>query len=171
MILSPLQQHSGRVTFRLQFPLSTQLGLMTASQFQPCLLSCSTCVNKIHCNRCLFYLLQVLKTGNTFKTTSYSYWMGDWRVPNFVTQSSSCYVEIYALIYLQEPTLQMCETVTSEFERKEKKVTNKGSLGSITASIILMIDMRWRRMLVIQSKELQEAKKCKSNGSLILNCR
>lgn len=139
MILSPLQQHSGSVTFRLQFPLSTQLGLMTASQFQPYLLSCSTCVNKIHCNRCLFYLLQVLKTGNTYKTTSYSYWMGDWSVSNFVTQSSSCYVEICALIYLQEPTLQMCETVTSEFERKEKKMTNKGSLAVLLLALSLRL--------------------------------
>jgi len=84
--------------------------------------------------------------------------MGDATVSNFVTQCSSCYVEMCALIYMQEPTLQMCETVTSEFERRKKEVTKKGSLGSITASIILAIDVRPRRMLLIHSKELQVAK-------------
>lgn len=138
-------------------PWSTQLGLMAASQFQPCLVSCSPCISKTHCNICLFYLFQVLKTGSTFKTTSCSYGMGDATVSNFVTQSSSCYVEMYAQIYMQEPTLQMCETVTSEFERRKKEVTKKGSLGSITASIILAIDMR-PRMSLIHSKELQLAK-------------
>jgi hypothetical protein len=83
--------------------------------------------------------------------------MGDATVANFVTQSSSCYVEMYSLIYLQEPTLHMCETVTSEFERRKKEATKKGSLGSITASIILAIDVRPRRMLLIHSKELQVA--------------
>lgn len=77
---------------------------------------------------------------------------------NCVTQSSSCYVEMYAPIYMQEPTLQMCETVTFEFERRKKEVTKKGSLGSFTASIILAIDMRPRRMLLIHSEELQVAK-------------
>jgi hypothetical protein len=52
--------------------------------------------------------------------------MGDSAVSNFVTQSSSWHVEMYALIYVQEPTLQVCETVTFELEREEKKVTKKG---------------------------------------------
>jgi len=52
----------------------------------------------------------------------------------------------------------MCETVTSEFERRKKEVTKKGSLGSITATIILAIDVGPRRMLLIHSKELQVAK-------------
>jgi len=84
--------------------------------------------------------------------------MGDATVSNFVTQCSSCYVKMYALIFMQEPTLQMCETVTSEFERRKKEVTKKGSLGSVTASIVLAIDVRPRRMLLIHSKELQVAK-------------
>jgi len=63
---------------------------------------------------------------------------------------------MYAQIYMQEPTLQLCETLTSEFERREKEVTKKGSLGSI--SVILAIDMRPRIMLRIHSKELQVAK-------------
>jgi hypothetical protein len=65
--------------------------------------------------------------------------MGDATVSNFVTQSSSCYVEMYALIYMHESTLQMCEAVTSEFERRKKEVTKKGSLSKITASIILAL--------------------------------
>lgn len=52
--------------------------------------------------------------------------MGDSAVSNFVTQSNSCYVEMYALIYMQEPALQVCETVTFEFEREKKKATKKG---------------------------------------------
>jgi hypothetical protein len=59
---------------------------------------------------------------------------------------------------MQEPTLQMCETVTSEFERRKKEVAKKGGLGRFTASIILAIDMTPRRMLLIHSKELQVAK-------------
>jgi hypothetical protein len=100
--------------------------------------------------------------------------MGDAIVSNFVTQGSSCYMEMYAQIYMQEPTLQMCETITSEFERREKEVTKKGSLGSITASIILAIDMRPRIMLLNTLKGAAGGKniikKCKSNGSLFLNC-
>jgi hypothetical protein len=59
---------------------------------------------------------------------------------------------MYALIYMQEPTLQMCETVTPEFERRKKEVTKKGNLGRLTAGIILAIDMTPRRMLLIHSK-------------------
>jgi hypothetical protein len=51
---------------------------------------------------------------------------------------------MYAPIYMQEPTLQICETVTSELEIRKKEVTKKGSLGSFTASIIPAIDMRPR---------------------------
>jgi hypothetical protein len=46
-------------------------------------------------------------------------------VSYFVTQSNSWYVEMYAVIYMQEPTLQVCETFNFEFEREEKKVTKK----------------------------------------------
>jgi hypothetical protein len=59
---------------------------------------------------------------------------------------------------VQEPTLQVCETVTFELEREEKKVTKKGCWGSITAIIILAIDLRPRRMILMHSKELQVAK-------------